>query len=113
MTARFVCIALLAALGCLPAWATPGTAANRYFDVVDTEHDGRVSLPEYLERMTWAFRRMDANADGVLEPEEQLAPNAPRTTLADLRERLSAQFHRQDRNHDGSLDPAEFLAPPA
>jgi Ca2+-binding EF-hand superfamily protein len=108
--ARTVLALMLAAL---PLVATAGAAGNRYFDVVDTDHDGRVSLDEYLERMTWAFRRMDANQDGVLETAEQLAPNAPRTTLAELRARLQAQFRRQDRNHDGGLDPAEFLAPPA
>ena len=106
-------MALLGLLCCLPATGVAGGAANRYFEVVDTDHDGRVSQEEFLERMTWAFRRMDANNDGVLEPGEQLAPNAPRTTLAELRARLQTQFRRQDRNHDGGLDPAEFLAPPA
>ena len=110
MIARLVIVAVLFGL---PAWCLAGESANRYFQVVDTDGDGRISAVEFLERMTWAFRRMDANADGVLEPEEQLAPNAPRTTLAELRARLQAQFNRQDRNHDGSLDPAEFLAPPA
>ena len=110
---RIAVAAMLAALCCAPTPCVAGGSANRYFDVVDTDHDGRISLDEYLERMTWAFRRMDANGDGVLEPGEQLAPNAPRTTLVELRARLQAQFHRQDRNRDGSLDPAEFLAPPA
>jgi Ca2+-binding EF-hand superfamily protein len=108
--ARLVVLAVLCGL---PVSSLAGESANRYFEVVDTDHDGRISVDEYLERMTWAFRRMDANGDGVLEPEEQLAPNAPRTTLAELRARLQAQFQRQDRNRDGSLDPAEFLAPPA
>lgn len=96
-----------------PAALSAGAAANRYFEVVDTDRDGRISLPEYLDRMTWAFRRMDADGNGVLEPEEQLAPNSPRLTRADLEARLQGQFRRQDRNRDGSLDPAEFLAPPA
>ena len=107
------CLALLALLCMAPLAAAADGSAGRYFDVVDTDHDGRISEAEYLERMTWAFRRMDANGDGVLEPGEQLAPNAPRTTLAELRARLQAQFKRQDRNRDGTLDPAEFLAPPA
>lgn len=104
---------LLSCALCVLASTAGAGEAHRYFEVVDTNHDGRIGLDEYLERMTWAFRRMDANGDGVLEPEEQLAPNAPRTTLAELRTRLQRQFDRQDRNHDGGLDPAEFLAPPA
>jgi hypothetical protein len=103
-------LALLLAAAAAQAQAAGG---SRYFQVVDTNRDGRVGLDEYLERFTWAFRKMDANGDGVLEPGEQLAPNAPRTTLAELRARLEKQFSRQDRNHDGSLDEAEFLAPPA
>ena len=110
MNPRALALALL--LG-LPGSALAASGATRYFEVVDTDRDGRISLDEYLDRMTWAFRRMDANADGVLEPHEQLAPDAPRTTLVELRTRLQAQFRRQDRNGDGSLDPAEFLAPPA
>ena len=110
MSSRAIVLFLL--LG-VPGMTLAATAATRYFEVVDTNRDGRISLDEYLERMTWAFLRMDANADGVLEPYEQLAPDAPRTTLVELRTRLQAQFRRQDRDGDGSLDPAEFLAPPA
>jgi hypothetical protein len=99
----------------LAAAAAQAQAAggSRYFQVVDTDRDGRVGLAEYLERFTWAFRKMDADGNGVLEPGEQLTPNAPRTTLDELRARLQKQFARQDRDHDGSLDEAEFLAPPA
>ena len=96
-----------------PAALSAGSAANRYFEVVDTDRDGRISLPEYLDRMTWAFRREHAIAVRIHAPEEQLAPNSPRLTRADLEARLQGQFRRQDRNRDGTLDPAEFLAPPA
>ena len=105
----WACVALAAAV----VGQAQAAGGSRYFQVVDTDRDGRVSLAEYLERFTWAFRRMDADGNGVLEPGEQLAPNAPRTTIAELRARLQRQFERQDRDHDGSLDEAEFLAPPA
>ena len=85
---------------------------SSYFNAVDTDHDGRISLAEFQERMSWAFRQMDRNGDNVLTPDEQLVPNAPTLTLAELHSRLAAQYRRQDRNKDGWLSPAEFLAPP-
>jgi Ca2+-binding EF-hand superfamily protein len=83
-----------------------------YFAVVDTDHDGRISLAEFQERMSYAFRQMDRNHDQVLSREEQLVPNSPTLTLAELHRRLAEQFHRQDKNKDGTLSPREFLAPP-
>lgn len=102
--------ALLAALS-LPASAQAQSRSS-YYDAVDTDHDGKVSLAEFQERMSWAFRQMDRNRDEVLSPDEQLVPNAPRVTLAEHRQRLAAQFRRQDKNRDGALSAAEFLAPP-
>ncbi len=84
-----------------------------YFASVDADHDGRVSLREFQVRMSWAFRQMDRNSDGVLATEEQLVPNSPPLTLAELYRRLAEQFRRQDRNHDGVLSRAELLSPPA
>ncbi|MGH8674764.1 MAG: EF-hand domain-containing protein [Burkholderiales bacterium] len=79
---------------------------------MDTDSDGRVSLPEYTEYMSYAFRRMDADGNGVLEPSEQLVPNAKRLTLVEHHANLAAMFHRQDSNHDGYLSAAELSAPP-
>jgi Ca2+-binding EF-hand superfamily protein len=92
--------------------AAPAVAADDYFSKVDTDADGRVSLPEFLERMSFAFRQMDANRNDVLEPGEQHIPDAPTITLAQHHERFTAQFHRQDADGDGHLSPAELLAPP-
>ena len=92
--------------------AAPAGAADDYFSRVDLDGDGRVSLPEFLERMSFAFRQMDVNLNDVLEPGEQHIPNAPTITLAEHHERFTAQFHRQDANGDGHLTPAELLAPP-
>lgn len=101
-------------LSCALLAAVPCSAQSQssYFNAVDTDHDGRISLPEFQERMSWAFRQMDLNADQVLDPEEQLVPNAPTLTLTELHRRLAAQYRRQDKNQDGSLSPREFLAPP-
>ena len=107
-------LASLLALCCALPAAGPCAAQSRssYFDAVDTDHDGRVSLAEFQERMSWAFRQMDRNGDQVLSPQEQLVPNAPELTLAELRQRQAEQFRRQDKNRDGSLSEREFLAPP-
>ncbi|TNJ33556.1 hypothetical protein E1B00_09385 [Arenimonas terrae] len=86
--------------------------ADDYFSKVDRDGDGRVSLPEFLERMSFAFRQMDVNRNDVLEPHEQHIPDAPTITLAQHHERFTAQFTRQDADGNGSLSPAELLAPP-
>ena len=102
----------IALLSCAAPAARAQSGAG-YFDIVDLDHDGRVSLAEYLERFSYAFRRMDRNHDQVVDESEQLVRGAPRLTLAQLHAQLEAQFRRQDKNHDGSLSPREFLAPPA
>jgi Ca2+-binding EF-hand superfamily protein len=100
--------ALLALLPCLASAQSGGG----YFAIVDLDHDGRISLPEYIERFSYAFRQMDKNHDNVVDPGEQLVAGAPRLTFEQLKSQLTEQFHRQDKNHDGSLSPREFLAPP-
>lgn len=104
-------VATLLALGC--ALTSAAQSRSSYFDAVDTDQDGRISLAEFQERMSWAFRQMDRNGDQVLSPQEQLVPNAPELTLVELRQRQAQQFRRQDKNRDGSLSESEFLAPPA
>jgi hypothetical protein len=93
----------------------PAARAQTQADFVarmDTDGDRRVSLPEYTDYMSYAFRRMDADNNGVLEPSEQLVPNGKRLTLAEHEANLAAMFHRQDANHDGYLSAAELAAPP-
>jgi Ca2+-binding EF-hand superfamily protein len=107
---KAVAIALLLA-ALLPA-AARAQSGGSYFAIVDLDHDGRISLPEYIERFSYAFRQMDRNHDGIVEESEQEVPGAPRMTLAQLHAQLAEQFRRQDKNHDGSLSPREFLAPP-
>jgi Ca2+-binding EF-hand superfamily protein len=79
---------------------------------MDADGDRRVSLAEYTDYMSYAFRRMDADADGVLEPSEQLVPNGKRLTIEEHHANLAATFRRQDTNHDGYLGAAELAAPP-
>lgn len=102
--------ALLLAL--LLASGSSAAQADDYFSKVDRDGDGRVSLPEFLERMSFAFRQMDVDRNDVLEPHEQHIPDAPTITLAQHHERFSAQFARQDADGDGHLSREELLAPP-
>lgn len=93
--------------------ASPAFAqADDYFSRVDLDGDGRVSLEEFQERMGFAFRQMDIDGNGVLEPHEQHVPDAPRITREQHEARFGAQFHRQDADGDGYLSRAELLAPP-
>jgi Ca2+-binding EF-hand superfamily protein len=96
---------------CLVAGAA-SAQADDYFAKVDRDGDGRVSLAEFLERMSFAFRQMDVDRNDVLEPHEQHIPDAPTITLAQHHERFTAQFTRQDADGDGHLSREELLAPP-
>jgi len=106
-------LALVAGLGLTVAGTSTAGSGSSYFDVVDTNHNNKISLEEYLDRFTFAFRKMDTNHDSILQPREQLVPNGPTVTLLELKHRLEKQFHRQDKNKDGWLSAREFLAPPA
>ena len=83
-----------------------------YFARVDQDGDGRVSLEEFLVKMSWAFSQRDANGNDVLDPDEQHVANARPITLEQHRARFTRQFVRQDGDGDGYLSRREFLAPP-
>lgn len=105
--------ALVAAFGLSLLGSASAGPGSSYFAVVDTDRNKRITLDEYIDRFTFAFRKMDTNHDSILQPREQLVPNGPTVTLLELKHRLEKQFHRQDKNKDGWLSAAEFLAPPA
>lgn len=103
---------LTLALAALFAASTAAAAHGDYFSRVDTDADGRISLDEFLSKMTWAFSQRDVNRNDVLEPSEQHVAGAKPITLADHHARFARQFVRQDSNKDGFLSRSEFLAPP-
>lgn len=107
-------IIAVCALGCATTQVASQQQADArgYFDTVDLDGDGRISLPEFRNHMSRGFRDRDRNGDHVLQGDELPAPGARAVRLEDYLVALAQQFKRQDRNDDGYLDPGEFIAPP-
>ena len=83
-----------------------------YLSKMDANGDGRVSLVEYQDWLSYAFDAMDRDHDGVLSPSEQPGGRGTALTRAAHRERLAERFRRQDANRDNVLDARELAAPP-
>lgn len=103
--------ALLASAACLPVSAQV-TATRDYLERMDADGDGRVSLPEYLDWMGYAFRGMDRDGDGVLASHELPGGRGGPVTAEQHRTRLADRFAKQDVDGDGTLDAKELAAPP-
>ncbi|HRN62219.1 MAG TPA: hypothetical protein PK743_06700 [Luteimonas sp.] len=88
------------------------TQTGDYLARMDGDGDGRVSLAEYQDWMSYAFDGMDVDGDGVLSPAEQPGGKGKPLTRAEHRARLAERFRRQDANGDGFLDARELAAPP-
>lgn len=102
---------LLALLLALPALAQVRGSGD-YLAKMDTGRDGRVSLAEYQDWLSYAFDGMDRNHDGVLSADEQPGGKGPPITREAHREQLAMRFRKQDASHDGYLDAGELAAPP-
>lgn len=95
----------------LQAAPTVGSSAD-YLARMDTDRDGRVSLPEFQAWMGYAFERMDVDRDGVVETHELPGGRGREVSLQAHRERQATTFARQDRDRSGFLDARELAAPP-
>jgi hypothetical protein len=96
----------------LPATAQV-TATGDYLERMDSDGDGRISLAEYQDWMSYAFDAMDRDGDGVLSPAE--LPGGGRgkpVHRVEYRARIASTFNRQDLDRNGSLDARELAAPP-
>lgn len=83
-----------------------------YLSKMDADRDGKVSLAEYQDWLTYAFDGMDRNRDGVLSPSEQPGGKGQPLTREQHRTRLAERFRKQDANRDGYLNARELAAPP-
>lgn len=102
-----------AAMACMPFAAMPQVnGTGDYLSRMDADHDGRVSLIEYQDWLSYAFDGMDKNGDGTLSPEEQPGGRGRPITRTEHRDRLADRFKRQDADHSGYLSAKELAAPP-
>ena len=83
-----------------------------YLSKMDADRDGRVSLAEYQDWLSYAFDAMDRDRDGVLSPLEQPGGKGAALTRGEHRTRLAERFRKQDTNKDGYLSAKELAAPP-
>lgn len=111
--APVLAVAALGLAGAVSAASAQVQSAGDYLARMDQDHDGRVSLDEYLDWMGYAFQRMDRNGDGVLDASEPPGGRGQPISREQHRADLTAAFRRQDRNGDGWLDARELAAPPA
>ncbi|MFT4198832.1 MAG: hypothetical protein QM601_13185 [Pseudoxanthomonas sp.] len=96
----------------LPAAAQVPAGAADYLARMDSNHDGKVDLGEYLAWMSYAFDARDGDHDGVLQGAELPGSRGKPITRAQNLARLRERFARQDADHNGFLDAGELAAPP-
>lgn len=94
-----------------PAPAPPQCSGD-YLARMDADGDGRVSLVEYQDWLSYAFDGMDRDHDGVLSAAEQPGGRGQPLTREEHRARLAERFRRQDVDRSGFLDEKELAAPP-
>lgn len=107
-------VVLLAFPAALPA-ETNGSLIARVLQTADKNHDGKLSLAEYLPLDVQAkhhggehFKAGDANHDGFLDATELAATLQKQTWFVILSEGTDACFARLDANKDGKLDAPEY-----
>lgn len=95
-----------------PTHGTAPQGSGDYLSRMDTDRDGKVSVVEYQNWLSYAFDGMDRNHDGVLSPDEQPGGRGQPLSRDAHRVRLAERFRRQDVDRSGFLDAKELAAPP-
>ena len=96
----------------LLASAAGAQSRESYFQAMDENADGGISLEEFQSWMSYAFVRIDKNHNDVIDEEEALVPKMRGVTRSKHQANIAAQFRRQDSNRNGKLSIAELTSPP-
>lgn len=107
-----IAIVAYALLECALPAAAQVQHTKDYLSKMDADGDGKVSLAEYQDWMSYGFNAMDRNRDGVLTPDEQPGGRGKPVSRNEHRTRLAERYSKQDLNRDGSLSARELAAPP-
>ena len=107
--------AVIAATFALSALADEGGAvssAQAEMDMMDTDHDGRVSEDEHAAGAKSMFARMDTNGDGTVTASEMDSAQHAMKSAGDSKDAMSSaeKIRAIDTNGDGALSADEHEA---
>ncbi len=86
------------------ATAGYGHGYKRFLDKFDSNSDGKVTLKEFESATTNRFKRVDANGDGAISPDEF-------TKYIKMRrkEKMKSRIKAMDSDGDGNISKREYL----
>ena len=82
-------------------------AGQRFFERIDTDHDGKISRAEYQAWIDGRFDRLDANHDGSIDAAEIAASPAAAERVQKRAERFVQRYATGD---SGKVSKADFEA---